>query len=287
MAFASRDGTSIHYERDEVADGETVVFVQGLGYGRWMWRWQREALRGEYDVLAPDTRGTGRSDDGLFALARRLPRRVRAPVLARRGGYTVDGLAADLDAVLDAAGVWNAHLVGASTGGMVALQYALEYDRASSLALVGTSRGGQDAVPVPAECRAHLFGTGGRSGRRERMRHRLRPVFTERFTNRNPHLLDRIVEWSLERDADGPTREALARTLREFDASDRLDRIRVPTLVLHGSDDRVLPVANGRLLAEKIADSRYVELEGGGHLLPVENADRVSEELLAFLDEQA
>lgn len=287
MPQATRDGVAIHYERDRPdggTDAEPVVFLQGLGYGRWMWRWQREALRetGAYDVLAPDTRGTGQSDAGLPPVLPRFPRRLRRPLLLQFG-YSIEGLAADLEAVLADAGVDRAHLVGASLGGMIALQYAVEYDRTASLALVATSHGGPDAVPVPEETRAHVFDVPRGATRRETFRHRMRPALTERFTNRNPHLLDRIVEWRLEQDAPDPARTAQAAAALGVDVSGHLDRIRVPTLVIHGTDDRVRPVENGRLLAEKVPDSRYVELEGGSHLCVVESADRVAAELVAFL----
>nr|WP_275574379.1 alpha/beta hydrolase [Natrinema altunense] len=62
--------------------------------------------------------------------------------------------------------------------------------------------------------------------------------------------------------------------------------IRVPTLVLHGTDDRVAPVENARLLEEKIADSRVELVEGGSHLFFIENADEVTEAVLSFIDAQ-
>lgn len=290
MPQATRDGVGIHYERDRPEDhwdAEPVVFLQGLGYGRWSWRWQRETLRatGDYDVIAPDTRGTGRSEVGLPPVVPRLPRRLRRPLLTR-AGYSVAGLAADLEAVLADAGVRGVHLVGASLGGMVTLQYAHAYDRAASLTLVGTSPGGTDAVPLDDERTAQLLDGTGASDR-ERRRDQLRPAFSDRFTNRNPHLIDRIVEWRLEQDAAGPALEAQLGAAVGADLGEALDGLRLPALVLHGGEDRVVPVGNGRLLGEALTDGRYVELEGTGHLCAVESADRVGDELLAFLDEVA
>jgi len=106
-----------------------------------MWRWQREAVADEYDVIAPDNRGTGRSDVGLPPLVARLPGTLRALVLLKLAGYSMGGLAADLEAVLDDAGIYDAHIVGASMGGMIAQRYALEYSRTKSLTLCCTSHG--------------------------------------------------------------------------------------------------------------------------------------------------
>ena len=283
MPWATRGGVSIYYERE--GEGDPVVFVQGLGYGRWMWRWQRDGLADDYEVIAPDNRGTGRSEDGLNPIVTKLPGKLRAPVLLKLAGYTAEGLAADLEAVLADARIYDAHLVGASMGGMIAQQYALEYGRAKSLTLMCTSHGGPDAVPVPEETQAQIFDVPKGASERGNLRHRMRPAFTDRFTNRNPHLLDRILEWRLEQDANEPAREAQAGAVLAFDVSDRLAEIGVPTLLLHGTDDRVLPVENGRLLEEKLPDSRLEVFEGGSHLFFIEDHERVTEELRAFLAE--
>lgn len=289
MPRVTRDGVSIYYERDECEDGTTsdpVVFVQGLGFGRWMWRWQREAVSDEFDVIAPDNRGTGRSDAGLPPGIPKLPQKLRAPIIGKFANYSIDGLAADLEAVLEDAGIFDAHLVGASMGGMIAQQYALEYSRAKSLTLCCTTHGGTDAVPIPEETQKHLFSTPDGASEREKLRHRMRPAFTERFTNRNPHLMDRILEWRLEQDASEPAREAQAGAVLNFDVADRLDRIRVPTLVLHGTADRIVPVANARLLEKKIPDARLETVDGGSHCFFIEANDEVNEHMCSFLNEQ-
>jgi len=288
MPQATRDGVSIYYER-EGGDGDgsaPVVFVQGLGFGRWMWRWQREAVAPEYEVVAPDNRGTGRSDVGLPPLVPRLPGTLRALIILKLAGYSIGGLAADLEAVLENAGIYDAHIVGASMGGMIAQRYALEYTRTKSLTLLCTSHGGPDAAPVPDETQEHMFETPDGANERETLRHRMRPAFNERFTNRNPHLIDQILEWRLEQDAGDPAREAQAAAVQNFDVSDRLDGLRVPTLILHGTNDQVVPVENARLLEEKIADSRLELVEGGSHLFFIEDDEYVNERLLEFLDEQ-
>ena len=283
MPRVTRDGVSIYYEREE-AVGDSVVFIQGLGYGRWMWRWQREALRDEYDVIAPDTRGTGRSQSGEPSLVRRLPSGLRTRLARGPLSYSIEELTADLEAVLSDAGIYNAHVVGASVGGMVALEYALEYGRTKTLTLVGTTHGGPDAMSIPKETREQVLDARKGRSEREGIRHAMGPVFTEPFTNRNPHLMDRIIEWRREWDAESVARVAQAGAGLDYDAADRLDRVRCPTLVVHGSEDRFVPVANGRLLAEKIPGARLVEIDGGSHLCTVENAETVTDELRSFVE---
>jgi pimeloyl-ACP methyl ester carboxylesterase len=268
VATAEREGVRLAYERAGPAGAPTVVLVEGLGYGRWMWQWQRDALEGDYDVVVPDNRGTG--DSGK-----------------PEGPYTVGEMAADLDAVLADAGVERAHVVGASMGGMIALQYVLDFDRAASLALLCTSPGGDDAAPTPDETLARMFGVPDDLSEREAITYKMQPAMTEEFWTANQELVDDIVDWRLASDAPDPAREAQGAAVEAFDASDRLGEIEVPALVLHGTADRVLPVANADLLADGLPDADLELVEGGSHLFFIEQADAVNDRLASFLADHA
>jgi 3-oxoadipate enol-lactonase len=264
MEYADSDGVRIAYERAGVPGGETVVLVEGLGYGRWMWNWQREGL-GEYDLLLPDNRGTGDSE---------VP----------EGPYTVPEMAADVEAVLADAGVDRAHLVGASMGGMIAQQYALEFDRAASLSLLCTSPGGPEEEPIPEATLERMFGVPEEYDERESIRYKMEPAMTDAFWEANGETVEDIVEWRLDSDAPDRAREWQAAGVEVFDVSDRLADIEIPALVLHGERDRVVPVDNGRLLAEGLPDATLETFdEGGSHLFFIERADAVNAHLRSFL----
>ena len=287
MPHADNDGVSLYYEvddpdgeadgsasdgrqfasDDDASDAETVVLVEGLGYGRWMWNWQRDRLGDEgYRVVVWDNRGTGDSD---------VP----------DGPYTVAQMASDLEAVLDAAGVESAHVVGASMGGMIAQEYALTYDRAASLALFCTSPGGEDAVPTPPETQARMFDVPEDADEREAIRYKMRPAMSDEFWSANDDLISDIVDWRLDSDAPESARQAQAAAVAEFDASDRLGDVALPALVVHGDADRVLPVENADLLYERLSNARLSIVESGSHLFFVERAETVNETLLRFLDD--
>lgn len=285
MPTARREGIELYYERIE-GDGPPVVFVQGLGVGRWSWHWQREALAESYELLLPDNRGTGRSEAALPPLVPRLPRLLRLLLFTKLVGYSTEGLAADLEAVLADAGVERAHVVGASLGGMIAQQYALEYDRVASLSLLCTTHGGDEAAPIPEETLERMFDVPEDADERETIRHRMRPALTDEFFEENPETIERIVDWRLEQDAGDVARESQGAAGVNFDVSDRVGAIDVPTLVVHGTADRVVPVENGQLLAEKIPESEYERIEGAPHLLMVETHERVNDVLRSFLEEQ-
>jgi pimeloyl-ACP methyl ester carboxylesterase len=286
--YADNDGVSLYYEVDgpeggpadassggaAAAGGDdgdsppTVVFVEGLGYGRWMWQWQADPLAEEYRTVVFDNRGTGDSD---------VP----------AGPYTVAEMAGDLEAVLADAGVESAHVVGASMGGMIAQQYALDYDRAESLALLCTSHGGDEAVPTPPETQERMFGVPADADEREAIRYKMEPAMSDGFWAEHDDLIEQIVDWRLAGDAPPTGREAQAAGVAGFDASDAVGNIEIPTLLLHGTDDRVLPVENSRLLHEKLPNSELETFAGGPHLFFIEQADAVTDRLRSFLADVA
>jgi len=273
MAYATNDGVRLAYEREGPAradidpdDAEVVVFVEGLGYGTWMWRWQHRAVREQYESVRWDNRGTGDSDEP-------------------EGPYTVPEMASDLEAVLDDAGVEQAHVVGASMGGMIALQYALDYDRARSLTLMCTSPGGPDAVGVPEETQERMFSVPDDYDEREAIRYKMEPAMTSEFVADNEELVKRILDWRLESDASDQARLWQGAAVEAFDVSDRLGEIDQSVLLFHGTADRVVPYENGELLADGLPDVEFVTLDGAPHLLFIERRERVNDRLLEFLDD--
>ncbi|WP_128477739.1 alpha/beta fold hydrolase [Halorussus pelagicus] len=271
MPYADNDGISLYYETiapeddEDARDAETVALVEGLGYGRWMWRWQKDRLAEEgYRVVVWDNRGTGDSD-------------------APDGPYTVAEMASDLEAVLDAVGAERAHVVGASMGGMIVQQYALDYDRAESLGLLCTSPGGDEAPETPEETQARMFGVPEDADEREAIRYKMKPAMTDEFWAENDDLIESIVDWRLAGDASDAAREAQAAGVARFDASDRLGDIEVPVLVAHGTADRVLPVENADLLYEALPSAQRARFEDGSHLFFIEQAETVNDRLAEFL----
>jgi pimeloyl-ACP methyl ester carboxylesterase len=281
MPTVHRDGVELYYEFDDGPE-TPVVFIQGLGVGRWSWRWQREAFD-DHGRILPDNRGTGNSEAGLPPVIPRLPRTLRLLLFTKLAGYSTAGFAADVEAVLADAGVDTAHVVGASLGGMIAQQYALDYDRAASLSLFCTTHGGEEALPIPDETLEQMFDVPEGADERETIRHRMRPAISDDFEANNPELVEQIIDWRLEQDAGEVARESQGAAGVNFDASDRVSDIEIPTLILHGTEDRVLPVENSDLLAEKIPNSHYERIEGGSHLFMIEDSKTVNDHLREFL----
>lgn len=262
MPYADNDGVAVYYEvaESDDSDAETVVLLADAGYGAWLWSWQYPALAGPYDVVVPNARGTGESDDP--------------------GSYAVAAQAADLDAVLADAGVRKAHLVGAGMGGMVALQYALDFSRARTLTLLSTSPGGPRATGVREDARERLV-VGNDDP--DALRASLEPVASGELLETDD-LVERIVKWRFAEDAPLDTQRGHFDAMAAFDISDRLYEITTPALVLHGSDDRVIPAADGRLLADGLPKGEFREFPGE-HLFFVERSKDVNDALVGFLEE--
>ena len=251
-------------ESDPVADGErlanTVVFVNPAGYGAWVWGWQHAAVAAVaagFETVVWDLRGTGRSD-------------------APDGPYDVRTLAADLEAVLSAAGVADANLVGAGLGGMVALEYAARYGRASTLTLFGTAASGDR---VDADALDSLFAPRDDPAA---LRASLRNAFGADLSA-YPDVADDIVGWRREEDADHAGFEAQAAAMLSFDRADSLYEITTPARVFHGEADAVVAVAAGRDLADGLPRGNFTAVEGG-HCCFIEESAAVTDALLGFLE---
>ena len=245
--FTHRAGVSLYYERDPGEGGdEAVAFVGEAGLGAWLWGWQQPRVAGPHETLVWDLRGTGRSD-------------------APPGPYAVTELAGDLEAVLAAAGIRRAHLVGTGLGGAVALRYAREYGRARSLALFGTPRRG---------------GAISRGALEELADGDLSVGFSEAFLREVE--TDRIREWRQADDPGPAVATAQIDALARFEAGP-LYELTLPALVCHGLEDPVVPVEEGRQLAAELPRGTFVPVEGR-YLAFAEHARAVTDRLLAFIE---
>ncbi|MFC6837366.1 alpha/beta fold hydrolase [Halomarina ordinaria] len=250
MPFATSDGVDLHYET--AGAGETVALLNDVGFGAWQWGWQHAALAGPFETLVSDPRGTGRSGGTADAVR-------------------VERLADDLEAVLRDHGARRVALVGSGLGGMVALDYARRYDRVRALALLGMALSG-DAVDDDALDAMTSDGPDA-----------LAPCLTDAFRAAQSDVVEGIAAWRETDDAPPPVRAAQADAMRTF-ACDAPYEVGVPTLVLHGEADPVVPAAAGERLADALPDARFVALPGR-HLAHVEASRPANDALAGFFED--
>ena len=244
--FAQSDGCRIAYSTHGPQGAPVLLLSNALGTTRDMWRPQMAAFTSRFRVIAYDTRGHGASD---------VP----------AGEYTLETLARDGLAVLDAAGARTAHVCGLSLGGLTAMWlgvYAPE--RVSSLVLANTAaRVG--SVESWTE-RIRLVREGGMTA----VAARAMPLwFSEPYTAREPEVVARhraMVE------ACNPAGYiGCCAALRDADLRDAIAAITAPTLVISGGDDRSTTPEVGALIHERVRGSRLVSLDSA-HLSNVEQA---------------
>ena len=255
MPFARRPDARIWWEQSGA--GDPVLLIMGHAYGAGMWHRTVPELAASYRVIRFDNRGAGRSSDPP-------------------GPYPVPLLADDALAVLDAAGAASAHVYGVSLGGAIALQLALDHPgRVRSLILgctaasaEGASRGAlltrvRSLLPAAALNRMAwklLYGPGTPAARRAEDQ---RIVRRTRCTGRG--------------------RRGQLAGAAGFDVTGRLREIGIPALVLHGAQDRIVPAASARRLADGIAGARLVMFPDAGHAYITDVTQAANQEALHFL----
>lgn len=256
-------GCRISY--DVQGQGPPVLLIQGVGVHGAGWRPQVEALAERYTCLSFDNRGMGRSQPLGTSV-------------------TVEQMAEDAKALLDAEGWGAAHVVGHSLGGLVALHLALTApERVRSLSLLCTFSGGPHAAPLTA--RMIWLGLRSRVGtRRMRRRGFLQIVMPpQAFAEADADQLAEDLAPLFGHDVadQPPIVSPQLKALRAYDATPRLGELAgMPTLVVSAFHDPIAPPRAGRVLAGGIPGARYVEIPDASHGVPILNPGRINELLL-------
>ena len=238
----------------EGGDGPTLLLLNGWTASGLVWpiAWI-QALEERFRVIRIDNRGTGWS------------RSAPAP-------YTLADLADDAAAVLHACGVEEATVLGVSMGGMIAQELALRHPRrVRRLILVATAPPvPAQLLPDPAPFIAALAPPPPGQDLHSHFRAQWGLYTTPSFCAAKPELLDELAEQVAYRVTPRQRVFDQLRAVRSWRGSDRLRRLNVPTTVVHGDQDPLMPVGNGMRLSRLIPSAEYVELEGVGHLPPHE-----------------
>jgi len=261
MPTATVNGIEVNYELE--GDGpETVVLVNGLADTLETWVFQMDALLGAgYRVLRFDNRGVGATD--------------KPP-----GPYTTELFARDAKALVYHLGLDDFHLLGVSMGGMIAQEYALAHSEdLRSLTLACTY-----AAPGPFCSRMFSLWADMAPvmGVPAVMRDVTLWAFTVPFFHEGNELL---TEFEAEMAAmDQPVDAYLAQlsSIRTHDTTDRIAQVRVPTLVLAGEEDILIPVSLSRALHELIPGSTWATTKGG-HACLWESPEQFNDAVLTHL----
>ncbi len=290
MPQITANGISIEYETHGNPSDPPLLLVMGLGAQLTLWPIELvEALVGHgYYVIRHDNRDIGLSEKfghaGIpnfrkVALLRMFGIRTKLP-------YRLSDMAADAAGLLDALGIDSAHVVGGSMGGMIAQLMAIEHaPRVRTLTSIFSTTGNprlprpkpeamkalldrapanatlDDVIPIGIRV-ARAIGSPAYPTPEDRLRERIARDFHRSFY------------------PEGPARQ-IAAIMDDGDRRRRLRKVTAPTLVIHGTDDPLVPVEGGRDTARAIPGAKLHEIPGMGHDLPLELVDEIAAAIAA------
>jgi pimeloyl-ACP methyl ester carboxylesterase len=266
MPYATIDGVRIHYT--EVGEGEPLLLIMGFGMPGEAWLGSLPFLHG-FRAIYFDNRGTGLSDKPA-------------------GPYTIARMADDAAALLDHLGIERAHVYGVSMGGMIAQEVALRHpEKVRSLVLGCTMCGGTQAkLPEPEviETLMEVVSNIGKPDPASWVERQLPLLFPAEWVAANPGIRDMLAMMVplLPPTPPETAPHALA-GIAEWSTYDRLPQIRIPTLVLHGDRDVLVPFENAAVLVERIPGAELEVIAGAGHGYPAQDPVRVHQVVTDFL----
>ena len=287
MPQVSANGVQIHYEEHGDPGDPAMLLIMGFGAQLTLWPDELvEALASRgFRVIRYDNRDIGLSQkfDGVKA-----PGLVKMTLLSKLGmtprvPYTLSDMAADGVGLLDALGIEMAHVVGASMGGMIAQHVAAKYpDRCLSFTQIFSTSGNPRLPAARKEALQALVTRPRSNDEAVLVEHGImlaRTIGSPGFPAQEERLRERTLA-SVKRSfyPEGPTRH-LSAIVADGDRSTMLREISVPTLVLHGEDDPLVPCEGGRDTAACIPAARLRTIPGWGHDLPLELVETLSDEI--------
>ncbi len=255
--------------RSRGSGSRTLVLINGYSASAIAWprAWLRDLAK-DVRVITLDNRGSGWS------------RFAETP-------FTMQDMAADLVDVLDDADVDRAVLMGLSMGGMIAQEVAMTTpERVAGLALVATRPPIPRFQPPPAASMLALMRPLAPGESPTRFFRRLwSSAAAPGFAEAHPDVVDEFVAQVVERPTPRGMLLHQMRAMSGWGHAERLERLDVPTLVVHGDSDKFSPTVNGATLGELIPGARFEQLQGVGHLVPQEAPGRLRELLLELIRE--
>lgn len=266
MPVIRRESVDLLYQSE--GSGPAILLIQGAGTVGEAWRPQIATLHRSFRCISFDNRGIGGSG---------LP----------PGALTIEAMAGDALALMDALRIDRFHVVGHSMGGLIAQQVALQArSRVISLALMCTfAHGWQGARLTPGMLATALrMRIGTRAMRRNAFTELVMPAAYLRRVDRAKLAEELSPLFGRDLAEQPPVVMKQVRAMSRYDAGPRLKAFAgMPTLVLSAAEDRIAEPRFGRELAQLIPGARYVEIEGGGHGVTIQLADKVNELFIEHL----
>lgn len=267
MPKIESNGIEIYYEIH--GSGQPLLLITGLGYGLWYWQRLVAELSDHYQVITFDNRGAGKSSQP-------------------DGPYTVSMMAADAAGLLDGLELTQIAVLGHSLGGFIAQELAVKRpDLVGKLILASTNHGGMKVIPVTPEALEVMTSREGDPV--ELVKRGIKIACAPGFVEKHPEVVKELIDYRFTNPVPAAQYHsqvaAGAGTAAYSDAQvdERMAAIKVPTLIVSGDFDRVVPPGNAGLLAAKIAQAEVVLIPETGHMFPIENPAAAADVIKGFL----
>jgi 3-oxoadipate enol-lactonase len=247
----------LDYERS--GSGPPLLLIMGMSGTALHWGEPfLELLRRDFEVIVYDHRGVGASTH-------------------LSGPITTAQMAEDASGLLAALEIDSAHVLGISMGGMIAQELALAHpEQVRTLTLGCTYCGGPESSLTDQAVMQRLT-EGMMSGDRELAIRTGWEINVSQAVADDADSYAAFLDIARQRAVAVPVIMAQLQACMAHDTATRLKELRMPTLVIHGTEDQLLPVANGRLIASRIPGARLEIFDGAGHLFFWEQPDRAAE----------
>jgi 3-oxoadipate enol-lactonase len=265
LSLNSRGKIDIYDE--EEGSGDPLVLVGGFTATVEVWGKLRPLLAEKYRVIMPDNRGSGRTrieDDD----ADRTPKRF----------------AHDVFSLINALGLERVHLMGSSMGGMIVQEFGFRHpDRLRSLIVASSHFGGEEKVAAAPGVRDTRKRGGVLGATEEERIAALETIFHSETIRTSPEVVEFYDQNKRTFPHSAEELEARTTGMDSFDLSNQVGDIRVPTMVISGSHDYLVPTENSRLLAARIPGAKLAIVENTGHHFYSERPEASAEVILEFL----
>ena len=250
----------LNYRLDGPQGAPVLVLSNSLGTDLGMWDAQIPAFTEHFQVLRYDTRGHGQS-------------------LVSEGPYSIEQLGRDVLALLDALHIERAHFCGLSMGGLIGQWLGIHAgERLNKLVVCNTAaKIGEPSVWNPRIEMVLRDGPAAMAGLRDAS---IARWFTEDYAQAHPEQVKRITDMLAATSPQGYAANCAA--VRDADFRDQLGAIKVPLLIIAGTEDAVTPPSGSHYIQEHVPGAQYAEFYAA-HLSSVQAGDAFSQRVLAFL----
>jgi pimeloyl-ACP methyl ester carboxylesterase len=267
MPIVKANDIQIAYEIH--GSGPPLILIAGVGYGAWFWHKIVPDLSQDFQVITFDNRGAGGSEK---------------PV----GLYSVAMMAADTAGLMDSLGIERAAVMGHSLGGYIAQELiATRPTLVGKLILASTNYGSMNVIPITPEAMEVLTNRTGDP--LELVRRGIEIACAPGFAAKQLETVQEIINYRFTNPVPPPQYQAQVAAgagmaaLTDEQVDQRMAAIQVPTLIVFGEFDQVVPPGNADLMAAKIADAQVKIIPGSGHIFPIEDPEATINAMIEFL----